>query len=535
MQKTVVTRRRVLTTALATTAMTVPFVRRVQAAGSVVPKGKMTLAWHTNIASRWLDPQQHDGTATPDNFLMVNQDALVKNFREQRYDHLALAEKFDFAEDGKSATFQLRAGIKFHDGSPVTPEDVKWSYEHYHGASATLLQEKTHAIDIVNDRTVKFSFNEPFLDFPILMGTGNVCGAAWVVPAKYYQKVGKDGFLQKPIGAGPYKLVSQETGNKIEYEAFEDYYRPVHVKNFTIVSVPEAATRVAMLERGEADIAYGIPGELIDRIKNNPKLMLAPVLSGSWWLEFPGFQDPKNPFHDKRVREAVSLTVDRKAINDAESGGMGRISGNWVNDDVEYALDWPQWETNIPKAKELMKQAGYPDGFKVDWLTVVPNFFSRGERVVSQLKAIGIQTRLQTMERGVYLKRMETGLKEWPGLQIIMNATRMGGSWSNWYDGMFKCGGFQSKDMICVKALDDKFTKYTTTYDRSDRQKIAEEIQKIILEEYYFVPIFRHAFLNVIGPRIAAKKWEDVFPTITSGYAYPWEDIELKETSAAQK
>ena len=535
MQKTVMTRRRVFTTALATTAMTVPFVRRVQATGSVVPKGKMTLAWHTNIASRWLDPQQHDGTATPDNFLMVNQDALVKNFREQRYDHLALAEKFDFAEDGKSATFQLRAGIKFHDGSPVTPEDVKWSYEHYHGASATLLQEKTNAIDIVNDRTVKFSFNEPFPDFPILMGTGNVCGAAWVVPAKYYQKVGKDGFLQKPIGAGPYKLVSQETGNKIEYEAFEDYYRPVHVKNFTIVSVPEAATRVAMVERGEADIAYGIPGELIDRIKNNPKLMLAPVLSGSWWLEFPGFQDPKNPFHDKRVREAVSLTVDRKAINDAESGGMGRISGNWVNDDVEYALDWPQWETNIPKAKELMKQAGYPDGFKVDWLTVVPNFFSRGERVVSQLKAIGIQTRLQTMERGVYLKRMETGLKEWPGLQIIMNATRMGGSWSNWYDGMFKCGGFQSKDMICVKALDDKFTKYTTTYDRSDRQKIAEEIQKIILEEYYFVPIFRHAFLNVIGPRIVAKKWEDVFPTITSGYAYPWEDIELKETSAAQK
>ena len=535
MAKTVVTRRRVLTTALATTALTIPFVRRVQAAVSVVPKGKMTLAWHTNIASRWLDPQQHDGTATPDNFLMVNQDALIKNFREQRYDHLALAEKFDFAEDGKSATFQLRAGIKFHDGSPVTPEDVRWSYEHYHGASATLLQEKTHAIDIVNDRTVKFSFTEPFLDFLILMGTGNVCGAAWVVPAKYYQKVGKDGFLQKPIGAGPYKLVSQETGNKIEYEAFEDYYRPVHVKNFTIVSVPEAATRVAMVERGEADIAYGIPGELIDRIKNNPKLMLAPVLSGSWWLEFPGFQDPKNPFHDKRVREAVSLTVDRKAINDAESGGMGRISGNWVNDDVEYALDWPQWETNIPKAKELMKQAGYPDGFKVDWLTVVPNFFSRGERVVSQLKAIGIQTRLQTMERGVYLKRMETGLKEWPGLQIIMNATRMGGSWSNWYDGMFKCGGFQSKDMICVKTLDDKFTKYTTTYDRIDRQKIAEEIQKIILEEYYFVPIFRHAFLNVIGPRIAAKKWEDVFPTITSGYAYPWEDIELKETSAALK
>jgi peptide/nickel transport system substrate-binding protein len=535
MQVIAVTRRTVLraalaTTALATTTLTAPFVRRAAAEASVVPNGKLTLGWHTNIASRWLDPQQHDGTATPDNFLFANHDALIKNFREQRYDHLALAEKFDFAEDAKSATFQLRAGVKFHDGSPVTPEDVKWSYENYRGASAALLHEKTHAIDI-KDRTVKFSFNEPFLDFPILMGTGNVCGAGWVVPAQYYKKVGKDGFLQKPIGAGPYKLVSQEAGNKLEFEAFDGYYRPVHIKNFTMVAVPEAATRVAMLERGEADIVYLVPGELIERIKNNPKLSLAPVVSGSWWLEFPGFNDPKNPFNDKRVREAVSLAIDRKAINDAECGGLGRVSGNWINDDVEYAIDWPKWETNIPKAKELMKQAGHPDGFKVDWLTAVPNYFSRGERVVSQLKAIGIQTRLQTMERGVFLKRLETGLKEWPGLQIIMNATRIGGSWSNWYDGMFRCGGFQGKDMICIKALDDKFAKYATSFDRAERKKLAEEIQKVILEEYYFVPVFRHAFLNAYGPRIKAAKWQDVFPTfLTSGYAYPWEDIKLNET-----
>ncbi len=536
MKTAVLTRRTLLSSAaFATIALPMPFVRRARAAATVVPKGKMTLGWHSNIASRWLDPQQHDGTATPDNFLFANHDALIKNLRDKKYDHLALAETFDFAEDAKSATFQLRAGLKFHDGSPITPEDVKWSYEHYSGASATALHEKTHAIDIVNDRTVKFSFTEPFLEFPILMGTGNVCGAGWVVPAKYYQKVGKDGFVQKPIGAGPYKLASQEPGSKIEYEAFEGYYRPVNIKNFTIISVPEAATRVAMLERGEADIIYLVPGELIDRIKNNPKLTLAPVVSGSWWLEFPGFNDPKNPFHDKRVRQAVSLTIDRKAINDAESGGMGRVSGNWINDDVEYAIDWPQWETNIPKAKELMNQAGFPDGFKVDWLTVVPNYFSRGERVISQLKAIGIQTRLQSMERGVYLKRLEGGLKEWPGLQIIMNATRIGGSWSSWYDGMFKCGGYNSKDMICVKELDDKFAKYTASFDRAERKKLAEEIQKVILEEHYFVPVFRHAFLNAYGPRIKAAKWQDVFPTaLTSGYAYPWEDLELKETSAAQ-
>src|SRR5262249_48939896 len=206
-----------------------------------------------------------------------------------------------------------------------------------------------------------------------------------------------------------------------------------------MISVPEAATRVAMLERGEADIMYFVPGELIDRVKSDPKLMLAPVVSGNWWLQFPGFQDPKNPFHDKRVRQAVSLAVDRDAINQAECDGLGKVDGNWINDDVEYALDWPKWEYNVPKAKRLMAEAGYPNGFTVDWVTPVPNFYSRGERIVSQLQAIGIRAKLQVMERGVFLKKMQGGLAQWPGVQIIFAAVRIGGTWSTWYDTLFKC------------------------------------------------------------------------------------------------
>jgi peptide/nickel transport system substrate-binding protein len=200
MGKTALTRRTVLrTAALATTALAMPFVRSARAAATVVPKGKMVLAWHTNIAARWLDPQQHDGTASGDNFLMALHDALIKNFREVRYDHPALAERFEFAEDAKSATFRLRPDIKFHDGRPVTPEDVKWSFEHYRGASGEVFHEKTQGVEIIDGGTVRFHFKEPFLDFPILLGTANVCGAGWIVPAKYYETVGQDGFLQKPI------------------------------------------------------------------------------------------------------------------------------------------------------------------------------------------------------------------------------------------------------------------------------------------------------------------------------------------------
>src|SRR5438094_960520 len=160
--------------------------------------------------------------------------------------------------------------------------------------------------------TVRFQFKEPFLDFAILFGTANVAGPGWVVPEKYYKQVGADGFKQKPIGAGPYKLVRHEPGVKVEMEAFDGYYRPVHVKQLVMTSVPEAATRVAMLERGEADIIYNVPGELINKVGKLPGVTLAPVLSGSFFLELPNFQDPKNPFRDKRVREAVDRAMDSR-------------------------------------------------------------------------------------------------------------------------------------------------------------------------------------------------------------------------------
>jgi ABC-type transport system substrate-binding protein len=104
------------------------------------------------------------------------------------------------------------------------------------------------------------------------------------------------------------------------------------------------------------------------------------------------------------------------------------------------------------------------------------------------------------MERSVFQKRMENGMKSWPGTQIVLNATRIGGTWSNWYDGMFKCGGFQSNDFFCVKELDDKFSKYLSSIDPKERKQLAYEIQTAILENYFFVPVFRHAFVNAYGP-----------------------------------
>ncbi len=519
----IISRRALMAGAAAAVVLPLP-----RGAAEAKANGKMVMTWHTAMAPRWLDPQEHDGTATPDNFLHALHDALIKNSGTTLYDYPALAERYEFPKDARSATFFLREGIKFHNGEPVTPEDVKFSYENYRGALAAAFKEKTEAVEIVDSRTVRFKFKEPFLDFLLLLGSSNVNGAGWVVPAKYYQKVGPDGFKRKPIGAGPYKLASQEAGVKLEFEAFEGYYKPINIKNLTMMAVPEAATRLAMLERGEADLIYGIPGELIERVQKNKKLMLLPVLSGSFWLEFVGFQDPKSPFHDKRVRQAISLAIDRKVINDTESAGQGRVSGNWINNDVQYGLEGPPLEHNVEKAKQLMKEAGMASGFNVDWLTPLPPFTARAERIISQLQAIGIRARLQAMERGVFLQRTRAGKQQWPGVQMILHGARIGGSWTNWYESFFKCGGHNVADRGCVAELDAKLAKYKTSIDSEERKKIAEDVQRTILENYYVVPVFRHAFMNASGPRIAATKVQDVFPTVTTGYAYPWEDIKLK-------
>jgi len=494
----------------------------------VVPKGKMVLAWHAGLASRWLDPQEHDGTATPDNFLTAIHDALIKNHRDVLFDHPALAERYAFAPDATSATFWLRKGIKFHNGEPVTPEDVKFSFENYRGAKADVLKDKTARVEIVDERTVRFHFKEPFLDFPLIFGTANVSGAGWIVPAKYYKQVGPDVFKQKPIGAGPYRLVNHEVGSRLELEAFTDYYRPVHVKQFVMISVPEATTRVAMLERGEADIIYLVPGELLERVKKLPGAKLAPTHGGPWWLEFPGFEDPKNPFHDMRVRKAVSFALNRQAISDAETGGFGPLLGNWIPDDWPGAVAWPVFEHNVAEAKRLMAQAGYPNGFQVDWLTPLPPYFSHGERIIGQLREIGIQTKLQTMERGTFFKKLEGGAKEWPGVQILLNISGSPGDWAGRYRAYFRCGGFASR--TCVPEMDARFDRYEKSIDLTEREKVAREIQAGILENAYFVPVYRLAFINGIGPKVAAQRWEDVFPSVQVGvYALPWTDIRLKE------
>jgi len=200
----------------------------------------------------------------------------------------SLAETWTASKDGLSYEFVLRKGVKFHNGDPVTAEDVKFSFERYHGAAAKLLKDRVREITIVDPGRVRFQLKEPWPDFMTFYGT-SATGAAWIVPKKYVEKVGEDGFKKAPIGAGPYKFVSFNPGIDLVLEAFDGYWRKVpSVKRLVFRSMPDETTRAAALKAGDVDIVYLLSGPVAAEVKRSPGLRLAAAMPpGVVFLDLP--------------------------------------------------------------------------------------------------------------------------------------------------------------------------------------------------------------------------------------------------------
>src|SRR5919199_243718 len=324
-----------ISTAGAATAQ--PQAQAAPTAARAEPKGRFNYIWHTTISPAWFDPQEYPPQITPYNFGYALHDALVKHLPGQPFAP-SLAESYEIAPDNRSATFKLRPGIKFHDGNPVTPEDVQFTYYKYSGANARILHDKLDRIEIPDNRTITFRFNAPFLDFLTIYGSPS-SGAGWIVPKAYYEKVGPNGFKQQPIGAGPYRFVRQAAGNDVEFEAFTDYWRKVpNVKTIVIRGIPEMSTRVALLKTGEVDVSLTIQGELLQSLKNDPSVRLTAINSAATWLEMTAYDRPDSPLKDVRVRKAISLAVDRQALNDAQFGGLSPVEGNWIPEEFQGSI-----------------------------------------------------------------------------------------------------------------------------------------------------------------------------------------------------
>jgi len=288
------------------------------------PQGELRWGVHVTLAPTWFDPAETPGLITPYMVMYALHDAMAKPMPGQPLAP-SLAQSWNASEDALTYEFVLREGVKFHNGDPVTAEDVKFSFERYRGASAKMLHERVAAVETPDARHVRFKLKQPWPDF--LTFYVSATGAGWIVPKKYVEQVGEDGFKRAPVGAGPYKFVSFAPGDALVLEAFDGYWRKVpSVRRLVLRSIPDESTRLAALKRGEVDIVYSIRAELAQELVRTKGLTLKPAVNiGTYWLYFPDQWDPKSPWHDQRVRLAAYLAIDRKTINQAITQ-IGRAS-----------------------------------------------------------------------------------------------------------------------------------------------------------------------------------------------------------------
>src|SRR5438067_9315853 len=248
-------------------SVTLALVLLLAAAPAVAaPEGQLTWAVHVSLAPTWFDPAETPSVITPFMMLYAMHDALVKPMPGNPMAS-SLAESWSVSKDGLAYDFVLRKGVKFHNGDPVTAEDVKFSLERYRGGAASTLKARVAGVDVLDPLHVRIRLKQPWPDFMTFYATP-ATGAAWIVPKRYVERVGDDGFKKAPVGAGPYRFVSFNPGVELVLEAYDGYWRKTpSVKRVGLKSVPDESTRMAMLKRGEADVAYSLRGALAEEVK----------------------------------------------------------------------------------------------------------------------------------------------------------------------------------------------------------------------------------------------------------------------------
>jgi peptide/nickel transport system substrate-binding protein len=483
------------------------------------PEGTMTWGVHVTLASRWLDPSDTEAFITPFLVLYAIHDALVKPMPTGD-NTPSLAESWTGSKDGLSYEFVLRRNTKFHNGDPVTADDVKFSFERYKGAGATLLKEKVKEVQVLAPNRVRFVLKEPWPDFMTFYGT-SATGAAWIVPKKYVEKVGDDGFKKAPVGAGPYRFVSFTPGVELVMEAFEGYWRKAPaVKRMVFRSMADETTRAAALKAGDVDIVYLLSGPIAEEIKRTPGLRLAAAKPpGVVFLDLPEQWDPKSPWHDRRVRLAASHALDRHALNQAETLGMSRPTGGLIPRVLEFARAYEPPAYDPAQAKKLLAEAGYPNGFDAGDLTPFPPFFSLAEAIANYLQAVGIRTRVRTMERAAFL----TAWREHKIKGVIMGLGAPAGNAATRIEVYVTKSGIYASGV--VPEIEDLYQRQAREMDRKKREALIHQIQQIMHDRVLHVPIYELAFLWGIGPRV-----EEACVDHIKGFAYsaPYEDLKLK-------
>jgi len=321
--------------------------------------------------------------------------------------HPLLAEGHTVAPDGLTYTFILKKGIKFHDGTPFTAESVKATFDrvtnpdnkHRRFTQFSVID----SVEVLADHVVKIKLKRPFSAFINTMAHPS----AGIMSAAAIKKYGKD-IAFNPVGTGPFKFVEWQKTDYLKVQKNPDYWKPglPKVDTITFKPVPDNNTRTAVLQTGEAHMINPLAYEQVEVIKQRPEIET--VVAPGIFANYLTFNHTRKPFNDLRVRQAINYAINKQAFAKVVYNGFAAPLEAQVPPGVDFSHKTGPWPYDLAKARQLLKEAGYPSGFETElWSGNTTTAIKASQFLQQQLAQVGIKAKLSALETGQRIQRME--------------------------------------------------------------------------------------------------------------------------------
>ncbi|MDQ2916647.1 MAG: glutathione ABC transporter substrate-binding protein GsiB [Casimicrobiaceae bacterium] len=440
-----------------------------------------------------------------------------------------LAESYTASNDGLTYTIKLKQGIKFQDGTDFNAEAVKVNFDRVTDPANKLKRYGLYSIiaktEAVDDYTARITLKEPFSAF--INDLAHPSGVM-ISPAALKQWGSKD-IAFHPVGTGPFKFVEWKATDYLKVAKNENYWRKGYPKVDTITWKPvvDNNSRAALMQTGEAQFTFPVPYELADVLKGKPDLVL--VAAPSIVLRYLSMNTQQKPFDNLKVRQAIAYAINKEALAKVAFSGYAVPADGVIPDAVEYSVKLGPWPYDLAKAKKLMVEAGYPDGFETELWSAYN--YSTAQKVSQflqqQLQQIGIKTKITLLEAGQRVEKVEswpdpksapvrlyyvgwsssTGEADWALRPLLF-----GGSWP---PKLFNTAYYRNDK------VDADIKGALATTDKAQKAKLYRDAQQTIWNDAPWAPLVTEKLLSA-----HSRKLSGVY--VMPDASFDFTDIDLK-------